>query len=377
MPLVEGFCASTCPVVSPERPDYRLERGADGVAVGRGVVTRSGNGANASANRLYFGNNFDWLQLIEPDTVDLVYLDPPFNSKAQYNLLYETPDNERETAQRTVFRDTWTWTKEAEFCLDQCLAAGGRVASIMKALNSALQRSDTMAYLAMMAARLILIHRTLKPTGSLYLHCDPTASHYLKIILDAIFGPVNYRTEISWRRTSAHNDAKQGRRQYGNVRDIVFFYTATDEWKWNQQYTPYGDAYLSSAYRHEDPLTNRRYRMDNLTAAKPGGDVSYKWRIKRKSPNGNWEGDVADEFEKPKVGWEYSFALPYKGRYWAYSQDNMRQMERDGKIAYTKGGMPNYKGISMRCPVFLCKMTGRIFRRLRVPKQSATRPKNH
>jgi adenine specific DNA methylase Mod len=181
------------------------------------VVSKS---SNTSGNRLYFGNNFDWLQLIEPDSVDLVYLDPPFNSKAQYNLLYETPDNERETAQRTVFRDTWTWTKEAEFCLDQCLAAGGRVASITKALNSALHRSDTMAYLAMMTARLILIHRVMKPTGSLYLHCDPTASHYLKVILDAIFGPVNYRTEINWRRTSAHNDAKQGRKQYGNVRDV-------------------------------------------------------------------------------------------------------------------------------------------------------------
>ena len=182
-------------------------------------------------NKLFFGDNLDVLQEhVKEGSVDLVYLDPPFNSKAQYNLLYETPDNQRETAQRTAFRDTWNWGEEAEFCFERVLAHGGQVASIVNALTIALQRSDMMAYLVMMAARLIEIHRVLKPTGSLYLHCDPTSSHYLKVILDSIFGPTNYRNEINWRRTSAHNDAKQGRRQYGNVRDVIFFYTANSEW---------------------------------------------------------------------------------------------------------------------------------------------------
>jgi DNA modification methylase len=310
------------------------------------VVSKS---SNTSGNRLYFGNNFDWLQLIEPDSVDLVYLDPPFNSKAQYNLLYETPDNERETAQRTVFRDTWTWTKEAEFCLDQCLAAGGRVASIMKALNSALHRSDTMAYLAMMTARLILIHRVMKPTGSLYLHCDPTASHYLKVILDAIFGPVNYRTEINWRRTSAHNDAKQGRKQYGNVRDVIFFYTANSDWTWNWQYTPYDADYLENEYRHQSE--DGSYKETDVTAAKPGGDTSYLWRVKRRGrKNERWVPDFDDEYLKPKAGWEYKGVPPYNGRFWAYSRDNLRKFWEQGVLIHRATGMPRLMQFADKMP---------------------------
>ncbi len=181
---------------------------------------------------LYFGDSSGVLQEhVDSNSVDLVYLDPPFNSKAQYNLLYETPANRRETAQQTVFRDSWSWGEEAEFCYRLILAHGGQIAELINALTIALKRSDTMAYVVMMAARLIEVHRVLKPNGSMYLHCDPTASHYLKIVLDAIFGPRNYRNEVSWRRTTAHNDAKQGRKQYGNVRDVIFFYTADGDWR--------------------------------------------------------------------------------------------------------------------------------------------------
>lgn len=295
-------------------------------------------------SKLYFGDNLAVLQEhVEANSVDLVYLDPPFNSKAQYNLLYETPDNQRETAQRAVFRDTWTWGEEAEFCFELVLTRGGQVASIINAMTHALQRSDMMAYIVMMAARLIEIHRVLKPTGSLYLHCDPTASHYLKIILDAVFGPVNYRSEINWRRTSSHNDAKQGRRIYGNVRDVILFYSTSDDWNWNWQYTPYDQSYIDAFYRHTDATNNRKYRMGDLTAAKPGGDVSYEWRIKRRLPDGLWVGDLTEEHKKPKSNWEYSVALPYKGRYWAFSQDNLKKMERDDQIAYAGTGMPNFK----------------------------------
>ena len=302
-------------------------------------------------NRLYFGNNFDWLQRLKPDSVDLVYLDPPFNSKAQYNLLYETPDNERETAQKTVFRDTWTWTHEAEFCLNQCLGAGGRIAGIMKALSVALRRSDTMAYLAMMGARLILIHRVLKPTGCLYLHCDPTASHYLKIILDAIFGPVNYRTEISWRRTSAHNDAKQGRKQYGNVRDVIFFYTANGEWTWNQQYTKYDPEYLESEYRHQS-AEGESYKETDVTAAKPGGDTSFIWRVKR--PKGKqkarWVPDFDEEFKAPKPDWDYKGVPPYNGRFWAYSKENLRKFWEQGQLVHRATGMPRLMQFAEKMP---------------------------
>lgn len=209
----------------------------------------------------------------------------------------------------------------------------------MKALNSALQRSDTMAYLAMMAARLVFIHRTLKPTGSLYLHCDPTASHYLKVILDAIFGPVNYRSEINWRRTSAHNDAKQGRRQYGNVRDVIFFYTADDDWTWNWQYTPYEADYVQSEYRHLSE--DGSYKETDVTAAKPGGDTSYLWRVKRPlRRKERWVPDLDDEYRSPKSGWEYKGVPPYNGRFWAYSHDNLRKFWKDGVLIHRATGMP-------------------------------------
>jgi adenine specific DNA methylase Mod len=293
--------------------------------------------------RLFFGDNLGVLQQhVDNETVDLVYLDPPFNSKAEYNLLYETPENKRETAQRTAFVDTWTWEEDAQFSFEQVLENGGQVASIVNALRKALGKSDTMAYLAMMSARLIQIHRAMKPTASLYLHCDPTASHYLKVILDSIFGPANFRSEINWRRTSAHNDAKQGRKIYGSVRDVLLFYSKSDDWTWNWQYTKYDESYLNDFYRHTDE--KGRFRLGDLTAAKPGGDVSYDWPIKRRLLNEReWEGDLDDEHKHPKRGWEYSIARPYSGRFWAYSRSNMKKMEKAGQIHYTATGMPNFK----------------------------------
>ena len=172
--------------------------------------------------------------------------------------------------------------------------------------------NDMMAYLVMMAVRLIELHRVLKQTGSLYLHCDPTASHYLKILLDVVFGKAGFRTAISWKRSSAHNDAKQGRVQYGNIRDEIFFYTKSDSWTWNWQYTVYDETYTESAYRHVDDA-GRKYRRDNLTAARPGGDVSYKWPVKR--PTGDkWQADLTGEFKSPKPDWEYKQIPPYKRR---------------------------------------------------------------
>jgi len=299
---------------------------------------RAGQGGVVS--KLYFGDNLGVLQEhVEANSVDLVYLDPPFNSKAQYNLLYETPGNERETAQRMVFRDTWSWGDEAEFCYEAVLGHGGEVAAIVNALTHALKRSDTMAYLVMMAARLIEIHRVLKADGSLYLHCDPTASHYLKLVLDAIFGPSNYRNEINWRRTSAHNDAKQGRKQYGNVRDVIFFYTSSDEWRWNQQYTPYDPDYLENEYRHG--AKGGGYKETDATAAKPGGDTSYIWRVKRREDSKErWQPDFDDEYKIPRKSWEYRGVPPYQGRFWAYSRANLKAFWDKGELIHRETGMP-------------------------------------
>jgi site-specific DNA-methyltransferase (adenine-specific) len=174
-------------------------------------------------NRLYFGDNLKWLSDRKefPDaSVDLVYLDPPFNSNADYNVLFREPSGQVSQAQFHAFTDTWSWADAADTYhqfIDTCPNVA--VVELMEALHSFLKHSPMMAYLAMMGPRLVELHRVLKPTGSLYLHCDPTASHYLKLVLDGIFDQVNFRNEITWKRTSGHNDA---RNQFGDVADIIF-----------------------------------------------------------------------------------------------------------------------------------------------------------
>ena len=197
-----------------------------------------------------------------------------------------------------------------------------------------------LAYLTMMANRLIELHRVLKPTGSLYLHCDPTASHYLKIVLDSVFGPACFRNEITWKRSSAHNDTKQGMRRYGKVRDILFFYAKGPEHTWNQQYSPYTAEYLRSEYKHVTP-DGRYYKETDLTGAKPGGDTSYEWHVKRPVGQGeDWRADIEDEYREPRPGWEYRAVRPYDRRFWAYSKDNVIDFARSGKLIHRETGMP-------------------------------------
>jgi len=151
-------------------------------------------------NALYYGDNLDVLrESLGAESVDLVYLDPPFNSQANYNLLFRSPTGNRSQARIEAFKDTWYWGEEAERACDQVMRSGNtNAADLLRAMRSFLGDNDMMAYLAMMAIRLIELRRVLKPTGSLYLHCDPTASHYLKILLDSVFGVRNYRNEIIW-----------------------------------------------------------------------------------------------------------------------------------------------------------------------------------
>ena len=185
---------------------------------------------NSSQNQLFYGDNLDVLRLhVASESVDLVYLDPPFNSNANYNVLFAERDGTQAAAQIKVFGDTWRWDEWAARAYADVVEAGGRVSQAIKAFRTFLGESDMLAYLAMMAPRLVELRRVLKPTGSLYLHCDPTASHYLKMLLDAVFGPVNFRTEIVWKRSSAHSDAKQGRTQHGRIHDVILFYTKTEQ----------------------------------------------------------------------------------------------------------------------------------------------------
>ena len=229
-------------------------------------------------NSLYYGDNLDILRrYVRDESVDLVYLDPPFNSNQTYNVLFREKDGSRAASQIRAFEDTWQWDETAARSYEEAVEAGGRVAEAMIALRRLLGASDMMAYLSMMAPRLVELRRVLKPSGSLYLHCDPTASHYLKLLLDATFGTARFRTEIVWKRTSAHSDTKQGRKQHGRIHDVLLFYTKADEWSWNPIFTKYDREYIEGFYRFVEPKTDRRYRKDNLTAAKPGGDTSYEW----------------------------------------------------------------------------------------------------
>ena len=156
-----------------------------------------------TGDALFYGDNLDVLRNhIEDESVDLIYLDPPFNSNANYNVLFKSPDGKQSQSQIEAFEDTWHWTDTAEEAFDDVMRSGhSDAAEMLRAMRAMLKENDMMAYLAMMAVRLIELHRVLKPTGSLYLHCDPTASHYLKLLLDAVFGVANFRSEVIWKRT--------------------------------------------------------------------------------------------------------------------------------------------------------------------------------
>lgn len=226
-------------------------------------------------NRLYYGDNLDVLrEHIASESVDLVYLDPPFNSNANYNILFKSPTGQAADSQVEAFEDTWHWNDKAEAAHHDVMRSGNTdVANLLEAMRRFLGDNDMMAYLAMMAVRLLELHRVLKPTGSIYLHCDPTASHYLKLLLDGVFGAGNFRNEVIWRRTSSSNNP----RRWGPVHDVVLFYAKSDSFLWNAVKMPLSQAYLDSKYRHSDERGT--YRLSDLTAAGPrAGDSGKTWR---------------------------------------------------------------------------------------------------
>jgi adenine specific DNA methylase Mod len=177
-------------------------------------------------NTLYYGDNLEILQrYVHDESVDLIYLDPPFNSNATYNVLFAEKDGSQAAAQIKAFGDTWQWDQAAARAYEETVERGGKVADAIRAFRILLGTNDMMAYVTMMAPRLMELRRVLKPTGSIYLHCDPTASHYLKILLDAVFAPYQFRNEIIWKRTSSHADARQGAQHFGRVHDVILLFT--------------------------------------------------------------------------------------------------------------------------------------------------------
>ena len=293
---------------------------------------------------LYYGDNLDILRRYVADaSVDLVYLDPPFNSAQTYNAFFQEKDGTAAASQIKAFEDTWHWNQESEAVYNALTEQPGKVSEVMQAFLTFLGRNDMMASLTMMAPRLVELRRVLKLTGSLYLHCDPTASHYLKLLLDAVFGLKSFRNEIIWKRSSSHSDNKQGMRRCGRIHDVILFYTNGEDYTYNAVFTAYDETYIEGSYKFIDEK-GRRYREDNLTAARPGGDVSYEWHVKRLLGSGErWSADLNGEYRVPVAGWEYLAVRPYNNRFWAYSQDNMSKMWKEGKLIHRSTGFPQYK----------------------------------
>ena len=255
-------------------------------------------------NQLFYGDNLQVLRdSIASESVDLIYLDPPFNSQANYNILFKSSKGRQSQAQIEAFVDTWHWNDIAELAFDDVLKSGNaEVSEMLRSFRSFLKENDMMAYLTMMAVRLLELHRVLKPTGSLYLHCDPTASHYLKVLLDAIFGPEMFRNEVTWKRTTTHSDSKT----WSRVSDTVFFYTKGTKFTWNTQRNPHSEAYVADKYCKDDG-DGRIYRLDNMTSPNPRPNMMYLWK---------------------------GFPFPEKG--WRYSQETMARLDSEGRIWYPR-----------------------------------------
>jgi site-specific DNA-methyltransferase (adenine-specific) len=267
-------------------------------------------------NTLYYGDNLDVLKrYIEDETVDLIYLDPPFKSNQDYNVLFAEKGGLRSAAQIKAFEDTWRWDQGAALAYQQTVEAGGKVAQVMQAFRQFLGENDMLAYLCMMAPRLVELRRVLKQTGSIYLHCDPTASHYLKLLMDAVFTLSNFQNEISWKRTTTKGDYRQGATNWPRIRDIILYYAKDARQKptFSQQFAAYSKEYIADKYGQKGK-SGRAYMLDNLTAPGAGS---------RGHPQYEFLGVT---------------------RYWRYNKEKMQALYKEGRVIQpSPGAVPRYK----------------------------------
>lgn len=268
-------------------------------------------------NTLFYGDNLAILQNEIPnESIDLIYLDPPFNSNRNYNVLFREETGQESEAQITAFKDTWHWNEATAQTYDEIVTtAPDEVATMINAMKTFVGKNQMMAYLVMMTARLVELHRVLRNTGSLYLHCDPTASHYLKILLDTIFGAENFLNEIVWKRSHAHNSAKR----YGPIHDTILFYSKSGNYLWNAPRQPYDKEYIKTYFKFDDGDGRGLYWTGDLT----GSGV-------RHGETGNaWRGI------NPTA----------KGRHWMYQPDKLDELDADNRIFWSKkeGSVPKLK----------------------------------
>jgi site-specific DNA-methyltransferase (adenine-specific) len=256
-------------------------------------------------NTLFYGDNLPILREHIPDeSVDLIYLDPPFNSNRSYNVLFADESGRASEAQLTAFDDTWHWGPTAETEYHNLIVNGSpAITKMIGALRELVGTNQMIAYLVMMTSRLVELYRVLKPTGSLYLHCDPTASHYLKLVLDTVFGIQNFRNEIYWKRKYGHAGPIK---RFGTECDIVFYYGKSDNYVFNPQYKESDPEYIENKFRFVDE-SGRRYRIDNLASPNPRPNLTYEYK---------------------------GYKPPAKG--WAISKDKMEQWDKEGRLHFPK-----------------------------------------
>lgn len=276
-------------------------------------------------NQLFYGDNLEILRdQIPNECVDLIYLDPPFNSNRSYNILFKNKSGDQAAAQIEAFDDTWVWSQQTEELFTELVTGGSsqKIADALIAMRRLLGDNDVLAYLVMMTARLIELHRVLKQTGSLYLHCDPTASHYLKVMMDAIFGPTNFKNEIIWKRSHGHNSA--GR--FGRNHDVILFYGKGKNTVWNKVFQDYNDDYIKKHYRHVDPVNGKLYKRENPTGAGISkGVTGQPWRGIDPTSKGRHWAKTPDEMDKlDAAGLIY---WPKKAGAWPYIKLYLEDME--------------------------------------------------
>jgi len=260
------------------------------------------------SNILYYGDNLDVLRRhVKDESVELVYLDPPFNSNQNYNVLFAEQNGSRAAAQIKAFEDSWRWDQESARAYEETVESGGRVSDVLRAFRVFLGESDMMAYLAMMAPRLSELRRILKSTGSIYLHCDPTASHYLKLLMDAIFGPQNFRNELIWVRTNARSTAGQ----FPRLHDVILFYSKSDSYTY-----------------HSVRVSAEPGRMPHTLITGPDGLKYQTYELT--APGMTRDGDSG----KPWRGHDPSAM----GRHWANTSRVMDEWDDRGLIHWPKGG---------------------------------------
>jgi len=269
-------------------------------------------------NHLFYGDNLTRMRQMGKHSVDLIYLDPPFSSKQNYNLIYKNLTGMPVPDQAEAFCDTWEMDAQKEEIaktmpiLMREHGVEDYYVEFWRLWINALRHTQPhlLAYLIYMVQRLLHMKSILRPTGSIYLHCDPTASHYIKVMMDGIFGHKNFRNEIIWKRTTAHSDGKRA----GRIHDVILFYAASDAYTWNKVYQPYDEEYVEKYYRYKEP-NGERWASGDVAAAGPG-------------PARNFRGELRE---------------PPPGSHWRFSQEKIDEYVASGRIYFTKNGFPRLK----------------------------------